>query len=143
MLAVSAPFIWWVGQANPNPSADWWASLSSIGIGSLVSIPLIVMLRIVLTRLAKLEKQLDDRNTEKVELLKAQLEREREVSNTVVPMLERVGALLHDTPEVIDRAFASAQGQQQRADNDIRLRQMEMVVDGIIQKLSKPNDIHD
>lgn len=126
-----------VGQTATGGSFDIVQAIGSIGVGSVLAVPFVIVWRIAMKRIHDLEEEVRLLNEDRLAAVKSQVTRERELSNSMAPLLQHAAEALRDTPKVFDQVLEKAQGSVQRNENDLRLRQIELAMDSLVKRLEE------
>lgn len=115
-------------------SFDIIQAIGSIGVGAVLAVPFVIVWRIAMARIHDLEEEVRTLNDDRLASVRAQVTRERELANSMVPLLQQAAEALRETPQVFDRAIEKVQGNVQRNESDLRLRQIELTMDAIVKR---------
>lgn len=132
---------WMYLQTSPGSgSFDLLQAIGSIGVGAVLAVPFVIVWRIAMARIRDLEAEVKTLNASRITEVLAQVTREKELSDSMAPLLADAAEALRDTPSVFDRVLEKAQGSAQRNETDLRLRQMEIAMDAMVRKFSQPRE---
>lgn len=123
-----------IAQATGSGGFDLNTALQQLGVGAVLLVPAYVIIRWLMRRVEVLEGKNEALQEDKVALVKAARDRERELADSMAPLLAKLGELVHDAPEVIDKALTKAKDQEDRQTTDKRVRSIEVAVDALLKR---------
>lgn len=142
-IVVATPVVTANVFAQSAPGAggfDFFQALGSIGVGSIMAVPFVVVWRIAMKRIEALEIEVNNLHAARLSDVLGQVEREKALSDAMAPLLRNAAEALRDTPSAFDKAFEKIQSASQRNETDLRLRQIELAMDTMIRKLAGDSD---
>lgn len=149
LIAVAGlPFALLYQAGTGDSGFDLGQALQQLGVGAILLVPAYIAMRWLLARLNAVEDRataredalqakIDLLQQEKVDLVSAARDRERELADSMSPLLTKLGEVVHDAPEVIDKALTKAKDTEERQTTDKRMRSIEMAVDALLKSREK------